>query len=62
MTIPLQIEITSDGKPIGRISPEQFCKSFGVPKSAFLADGIKRFNERKAEANEPERAEIVLIR
>jgi hypothetical protein len=53
-----QIQVTSNGKPIGKISCEQFRASIGAPRNAFLQECVQKFNDWKKRIGEPERAEI----
>ena len=52
------VTITSRGKRIGSIEPEQFRKSTSCPRTHFLGDCIKEWNDWKAQIGEPERASI----
>jgi len=54
------VAITSKGRRTGTLTPEAFRKGIDAPKSLFLSDIIKQFNENKEKAGEPERAEQVL--
>ena len=56
----MQIEVTSHGKPIGRITVEQFLQSVQGPKNEFLSKTVERFNARKEQTGEPERVSIVI--
>jgi len=56
----MTIEISSDGKVIGKLTADQFRQSFGCPKSVFLPECVARFNARKQQAGEPERAAIAI--
>ena len=56
----MQIEVTSHGKPIGRITVDQFLQSVQGPKNEFLKTTVERFNTRKEQTGEPERVSIVI--
>ena len=59
---PLLVEITSKGKKIGTMTPEEF-KTYGTPygyTNGFLNKIVEDFNYMKLRNNEPERAKIVL--
>lgn len=57
---PIMIRVLSGGKQIGTMTPDEFRVAAKAPRSMFLGDVIKRFNEWKAEQGEPERVEQFL--
>jgi hypothetical protein len=61
-TSPLMIEVTSNGQPIGRLTPEDLRHGLGRPNYdlRFLPALVDEFNGIKARLGEPERARITL--
>lgn len=56
---PLEVEISSNGQPIGRLSCDVFREGADAPRSMSLPEVVERWNAWKAEINEPERAKLV---
>ena len=54
----IMIEVLSDGKVIGTITPDAFRQAAGAPKMMFLEEAVERFNAWKEEIGEPERVRI----
>jgi hypothetical protein len=49
---------SADGTHRGSLTPEEFRTALGCPKTAFLDDCIKRFNERQAQDGAEDRARV----
>lgn len=47
-----------DGKRRGSLTPDEFRTAFGCPKTLFLDDCIKRYNERQAREGAEDRARV----